>query len=160
MSNDRAAPQKHAGARSINWRRRTCSSNTEQKMVELTSSRTDVTKLARSAFHCRARLGTPRPSSRVACVLLARFISAVEGLRWRGIVQRNAQQNGIRPFRCLTNGRSYSLDVFAPVINLHARDVWRPPDSRRGIEHLERFVSLLGWFLVPLGVAYIAGLVK
>ncbi len=54
----------------------------------------------------------------------------------------------------------YSLDLFAPVIDLQIASNWMPEESRwfaRNYMHLQR---ILGWILVPIGIAAWTGIVK
>jgi hypothetical protein len=54
----------------------------------------------------------------------------------------------------------YSVDLFAPVINLQAANVWRPIDSSRLRLFYMRIHSMLGWLLVPIGLAAWTGILK
>lgn len=54
----------------------------------------------------------------------------------------------------------YSLDLFAPVIDLQAASNWMPEKSRwfaRNYMHVQR---ILGWILVPIGIAAWTGIIK
>jgi hypothetical protein len=54
----------------------------------------------------------------------------------------------------------YSLDVFLPLTHLRAADVWVPrPRSTWRWTYL-RIHHLLGWILIPLGLAAVSGLVN
>ncbi len=54
----------------------------------------------------------------------------------------------------------YSLDVFAPVIDLEAATVWMPsPGWKLGWYYL-RAQRMLGWILVPIIVAALTGIIK
>ena len=54
----------------------------------------------------------------------------------------------------------YSLGLFLPVVNLFAAEVWRPKKDFRWGRTYMRVHSLLGWILIPLGLAAITGLIK
>jgi len=59
----------------------------------------------------------------------------------------------------------YSLDVFAPVIQLGPDHEWQPRHDIRGyggsfVWHWIRIQRFLGWLLVPIGIAAISGLLK
>ncbi len=54
----------------------------------------------------------------------------------------------------------YSVDLFVPLTRLHATNMWRPKSDRWWTWHYLRIHHLLGWILIPLGLAAITGLVK
>jgi uncharacterized protein YjbI with pentapeptide repeats len=55
----------------------------------------------------------------------------------------------------------YSLDLFAPVIDLEAATAWRPKKLKHpALYHYSRLHRILGWILVPIGAAAISGFVK
>ena len=58
----------------------------------------------------------------------------------------------------LFNRASYSLDLFLPVVNLHIDENWRPVGLWREIYAV--FHSMVGWVLVPLLLASLAGIVR
>jgi len=53
----------------------------------------------------------------------------------------------------------YSLDLFLPVIGLNSEDAWTPQKGHPGLLFYMRVHKLLGWILIPLGLAAITGLV-
>jgi hypothetical protein len=54
----------------------------------------------------------------------------------------------------------YSLDLLTPFIDLHAASVWMPrPDWRFG-RNYARIHRIIGWILVPIGIAAITGIIK
>ncbi len=53
----------------------------------------------------------------------------------------------------------YSLDLFVPIARLQAADRWIPKRQRRLAWVYLRLHVLLGWVLVPLGLAAVSGLV-
>jgi hypothetical protein len=74
-------------------------------------------------------------------------------------------RNGMVRKDCESHGRKYnplwfSLDIFAPVINLEAASVWEPRHDRRFAWIVLRFERILGWLLVPLIIAVLGGIVK
>ncbi len=54
----------------------------------------------------------------------------------------------------------YSLGLFLPFVNLYAAEVWRPKKECRWARIYMRVHILLGWILVPLGLAAVTGLIK
>lgn len=54
----------------------------------------------------------------------------------------------------------YSLDLFLPLTTLQAADVWMPIQSSRFRRYYARVHSILGWILIPIGLAAISGLVS
>jgi len=55
----------------------------------------------------------------------------------------------------------YSLDLFAPAIDLYAANYWKPKSDPqfRFARRYVRFHRLLGWILVPIGLAALTGLI-
>ena len=58
----------------------------------------------------------------------------------------------------LFNRAAYSLDLFLPLVNLRFDEKWEPEGLIRSIYAL--FHSLIGWLLIPLLVASLAGIVR
>ena len=54
----------------------------------------------------------------------------------------------------------YSLDVFLPFVDLQAAGFWAPRKDRRFARHYIAIHTLLGWILIPIGLAAISGLVR
>ena len=54
----------------------------------------------------------------------------------------------------------YSVDLLVPVIDLHATHVWMPRHDRPFAQIYMRVHRLAGWFLIPIGVAAVTGLIK
>lgn len=54
----------------------------------------------------------------------------------------------------------YSLGLFLPFVNLFAAEVWRPKKDFRWGRIYMRVHALLGWILIPLGLASITGLIR
>jgi hypothetical protein len=61
-----------------------------------------------------------------------------------------------RPYHALW----YSLDLFLPFVNLYAKDEWKPKSERTFANHYMRVHTLLGWILVPIGLAALTGIIK
>jgi hypothetical protein len=54
----------------------------------------------------------------------------------------------------------YSVDLFVPVADLTAKSIWRAkPEYTFGRIYMQ-FHIILGWILIPLGLAYFSGLIK
>lgn len=54
----------------------------------------------------------------------------------------------------------YSLDVFLPFVDLQAAGVWMPRRNRRFARTYVAIHTLLGWILIPIGLAAVSGLIK
>jgi hypothetical protein len=54
----------------------------------------------------------------------------------------------------------YSIDLFAPVINLKVADAWEPVRERRFARNYMYLQRILGWILVPIGIAVWTGILK
>ncbi len=54
----------------------------------------------------------------------------------------------------------FSVDLFVPLTRLQAADRWVPKKERRYAWSYLRIHHLLGWVLIPLGVAALTGLIK
>lgn len=54
----------------------------------------------------------------------------------------------------------YSLDLFLPIATLEAADVWMPRQSSRARRYYAGVHAVLGWILIPIGLAAITGLVS
>jgi hypothetical protein len=54
----------------------------------------------------------------------------------------------------------YSLDLFVPIARLQAADRWVPKQQRYLAWIYLRLHVLLGWVLVPLGLAAVSGLIQ
>jgi hypothetical protein len=54
----------------------------------------------------------------------------------------------------------YSLDVFLPLTRLYAADWWTPKRERKLAWFYLRIHHLLGWVLIPLGLAAVSGIIK
>jgi hypothetical protein len=54
----------------------------------------------------------------------------------------------------------YSLDLFAPIIDLDNAKIWGPEKSRWFARNYAPVHRILGWILIPLGLAALTGIVK
>jgi hypothetical protein len=54
----------------------------------------------------------------------------------------------------------YSLDLLAPVIDLGPAKEWSPDANHNGMQKYAYFQRLVGWFLIPLVVGAITGIIK
>lgn len=54
----------------------------------------------------------------------------------------------------------YSLDLFLPFIDLHAAEIWIPRPELRWRWLYMRTHAMLGWILVPIGLAALTGVIK
>jgi Pentapeptide repeats (9 copies) len=54
----------------------------------------------------------------------------------------------------------YSLNLFLPVVDLQAKDVWKPKSQFVFARNYLRVHVLLGWILVPIILAALSGLIK
>src|SRR6516165_8453663 len=54
----------------------------------------------------------------------------------------------------------YSLGVFLPVVDLQADKVWKPKADQTFLRNYVRVLALLGWILIPIVLAALAGLIK
>jgi len=52
----------------------------------------------------------------------------------------------------------YSLDLYVPFINLRTADAWRPK-ARRSQNYM-RFHTIVGWILIPIGLAALTGIIR
>ena len=54
----------------------------------------------------------------------------------------------------------YSLENFLPLVELKAADAWEPKPTERFLRHYVRVHTLLGWVLIPIGLASVTGVIK
>lgn len=54
----------------------------------------------------------------------------------------------------------YSVDLFAPVINLGAASIWIPKENRKVARNYAHLQRILGWILIPIGLAALTGIIK
>jgi hypothetical protein len=75
--------------------------------------------------------------------------------RRREDVESRKGEDTIRPYDPMW----YSLDLFLPLTTLQAADVWMPRQDSRFRRYYARVHSILGWILIPIGLAAISGLI-
>ena len=54
----------------------------------------------------------------------------------------------------------YSLDIFIPAIDLDAAKAWKPKEECKHAIHYMRACRLVGWVLIPIGLAAMTGIIK
>lgn len=54
----------------------------------------------------------------------------------------------------------YSLDLFAPAIDLQAANFWKPTTDSGFPRHYMRIHRILGWIVIPIGIASLTGIIK
>ena len=54
----------------------------------------------------------------------------------------------------------YSLDLFLPFVDLRMAKVWMPMQDRRFARQYARVQTILGWILIPIGLAAIMGIIQ
>lgn len=96
-----------------------------------------------------------KPQRALYLGLLIIALGCVVFLRKQGMTQRSNKVE-TAPY----NPFWYSLDLFAPVIDLQAASNWMPEQNRwfaRNYVHVHR---IFGWILVPIGIAAWTGILK
>jgi hypothetical protein len=88
------------------------------------------------------------------CVLIV-FLGALPFIR-REYMEPQKREYASRPY----NPFWYSLDLFLPVIDLRMAKVWMPGHDRRFARHYARVQTILGWVLIPIGLAAIMGIIQ
>ncbi len=73
-------------------------------------------------------------------------------------MQRQPTEDGKRAVHY--NRFWYSLENFLPLVELKAADAWEPKPTERFLRHYMRIHTLLGWILIPIGLASVAGVIK
>jgi hypothetical protein len=71
--------------------------------------------------------------------------------------ERNGQRSS--PMH-VYNAFWYSVDLFAPVIDLKTASVWVPKRHRRFARNYVYLHRILGWILIPIGLAALSGLIS
>jgi hypothetical protein len=54
----------------------------------------------------------------------------------------------------------YSLDLFLPLSTLPDAEIWAPKEGDRFRSIYSRVHSVLGWILIPIGLAVITGVIS
>lgn len=75
-------------------------------------------------------------------------------------LRRNMQLQDPKSSRKDYNPFWYSLDLLTPFIDLDAAKVWMPRETWWFGRNYARLHRILGWILVPIGVAAITGIIK
>ena len=83
------------------------------------------------------------------------FIGVLVFARRKDVEPRKAEDTS-RPYNPLW----YSLDLFLPFVPLEAAEVWMPRQDSRFRRHYARLHTILGWMLIPIGLAAITGIIK
>jgi hypothetical protein len=76
--------------------------------------------------------------------------------RSRDFVQAKEEKNDRRPYDPFW----YSIDLFLPLSTLQAADVWIPKQDSRFRRYYARVHSILGWILIPIGLAAVTGIIS
>jgi hypothetical protein len=76
---------------------------------------------------------------------------------WR---RRGMELQDLESTRTIYNPFWYSLDLLTPIIDMDAARVWMPRESWRFGRNYARVHRILGWILVPIGLAAITGIIK
>jgi hypothetical protein len=87
----------------------------------------------------------------VPVILLGWFV-----FRSRDSVQAKEEKNEERPYDPLW----YSIDLFLPLSTLQAADVWIPRQDSKFRRYYGRVHSIMGWILIPIGLAAITGIIS
>jgi uncharacterized protein YjbI with pentapeptide repeats len=69
---------------------------------------------------------------------------------------QSSEQGTPRNYNCLW----YSLDLFLPFIDLQMANAWLPKEGRRVARTYVRIHILLGWIMIPIGMAAISGIIQ
>jgi len=86
---------------------------------------------------------------------------AVIGVGWlvfrpRKDVEPRHKDDASRPYEALW----YSVDLFLPLRTLGAADLWMPRQSSYGRRLYARIHTILGWILIPIGLAAVTGILS
>jgi hypothetical protein len=76
--------------------------------------------------------------------------------RRKDFVQVREEKNKGRPYDPLW----YSIDLFLPLSTLQAADVWIPDQNSQFRRYYARVYSILGWILIPIGLAAVSGIIS
>lgn len=72
------------------------------------------------------------------------------------MIQQKEEYKDCRDYNCFF----YSLDLFLPIISLHAENIWIPKKDQQGALVYMRIHKIIGWILIPIGLAAITGIIK
>ncbi|MDB6027507.1 MAG: hypothetical protein JWM68_3730 [Verrucomicrobiales bacterium] len=90
-------------------------------------------------------------------IVIAIFIAFGTVVFWN---KKKMEQQDTEESPRIYNAFWYSFDLFLPVVKLSAADFWKPKQDYWFQRHYMRVHTLLGWCLIPLAVAAVAGLIK
>ena len=76
--------------------------------------------------------------------------------RRREYMEPQKREYASRPY----NPFWYSLDLFLPFVDLRMAKVWMPMQDRRFARQYARVQIILGWILIPIGLAAIMGIIQ
>jgi hypothetical protein len=76
---------------------------------------------------------------------------------WR---RRDMELQDSKSCRAIYNPFWYSLDLLTPIIDMDAARVWMPRENWWFGRNYARLHRILGWILVPIGLAAITGIIK
>jgi hypothetical protein len=54
----------------------------------------------------------------------------------------------------------YSVDLYLPVVNIQSSSFWMPKPEHKVLWHYMHLHALLGWILIPIGLAAVTGIIK
>ena len=84
--------------------------------------------------------------------------------RWRRsapAVATTATRGCVKPARGKEVYRAaYSLDQFLPLVNLHVDEKWEPYPDDPWTQAYSVLHAVVGWLVVPLLIAALAGIIK
>ena len=86
----------------------------------------------------------------VIFIILGAFVFAPDKMQWKNPKETQTRYNRFW----------YSLDEFAPVIDLGEAKNWSAMQDQRWTRYYARFHKIAGWILLPLVVGAITGIVK
>ncbi len=96
-----------------------------------------------------------KPQKALAISLMVVFLGTV--IFWR---RRDMELQDSKSCRAIYNPFWYSLDLLTPIIDMDAARVWMPRENWWFGRNYARLHRILGWILVPIGLAAITGIIK
>ncbi len=85
------------------------------------------------------------------------FVLLGTGVFWK---RRDVQPKKSEDANRLYNPFWYSLDLLVPAIDLHEASAWIPRQNSWFHRNYARVHRILGWILIPIGLAAVSGLIK
>ena len=101
-------------------------------------------------------VGYGRKPERVLVLSLLVVLLGALPFRRREYMEPQKREYASRPY----NPFWYSLDLFLPVVDLRMAKVWMPRQDRRFARQYARVQIIMGWILIPLGLAAIMGIIQ